>query len=243
MKAKYIKIIGIVLLTIPLSIQAQEKKTETSKEEEVKRLTEKLENQIAAASLQKRNGNTLKEITSYTGEITKWLYNLNYVYNAFELKVGNKTFVVEIPTKLGDKIRSLGNTVTVNGFIKENKNYSEEVINFVSIQAKGKIIYKEEGESFSFSSPDEFRNGKGKVTVTQYNNKGEAIGIIVDNYTVLRIPKHAANQISSMVQVGKTTVEYTGMEWKLNEGEVMRDKYKLIHCHTITIDGTQYLVR
>ena len=216
MKTKYLTLIAIALLMLmPIHLDAQEKK-------EI----------------------TLKQVSSFTGEIIKWLYDVNYIYNAFELKVGNKIYVVEFPTKLGSEIKALGNNVTVNGIVKGNKKYIAETIDMVNIQGKGKIIYKNQAKNtFYTSSLEKFRSGKGKIIASQMNEKKGIIGFIVDDYTVLRISAQAAEQLSQMIETNKTIIEYTGMEKKTESGEITKDNYKVIYCHTITINGTQYLVR
>lgn len=184
----------------------------------------------------------LREVSSFTGEITQWLHNASYIYNAFELKVSDKLYVVEFPTTLGTRIQAIGNNVTVNGIIKESKKYSEEVIDMVSIEGDGNIIYKNEEKGLWSMSSDEFKTGKGKVTTQQINERGKIIAFIVDEHTVLRIPSQFSEQLSQMIESDQTVIEYTGMEKKLEEGEITENKFQIVNCQTITINGKQYIV-
>jgi hypothetical protein len=71
------------------------------------------------ANAQEKNESALIPIPSFTGEVIKWHSNLDYIYYAFDFKVGDTVYVVEFPTTLGSKIRSLGNNVTIYGFITD----------------------------------------------------------------------------------------------------------------------------
>ena len=212
MRAKFLILMGIVLcMAIPTNIQAQEKKQEQK---------------------------TLKEIASFKGTIEKWNYNLNHIYNGFDLKVGDEIYHVEFPTTLGTKIRSIGNEVSVH-VIKEAGHW----VSLVSIQGKGEIIYAKNAENVtSLPLPDEFKSDKGKIMDPIINEWGKVIGFMVGNNTALMIPSQAAEQLSKMLEYN-AIVDYTGMVKKPKKGEVLRKGFVIIHCHTITINGTQYLVR
>ena len=213
MKAKFLIIIGIVLCAA-MPLHIQ-------------------------AQEKKQESKTITEISSFTGTIINWRTNINHIYCIFSLKVGDKTYFVEFPTTLGSKIRSIGDKVTVEGTLNKKTNQ----IDFISIKGKGEIIYKADADkSISFSSFGEFKSGKGEITGIVVHLKGW--GVEVDNNIVLRMPIQAAEQISQMYgKEEETIVEYTGMEMNYKKGEVAEKNYKIIYCHTITINGTQYLVR
>ena len=89
---------------------------------------------------------------------------------------------------------------------------------------------------------DQFVNGKGKVNQLLLNKKGEVQGYILNNGVLLRIPPHIARQLSQMVQID-ATIGYTGFEKSLKPGHVQAVGYKIVRSQTISVNGTQYMVR
>ena len=228
MKAKFLIIISIALcMAMPISIQAQEKKSDASS------------SNGTIVFPPAKNEKILTKVSAFTGTIVKWHSNVDYIYNAFDLKVGDEVYYVGFPTTLGSKIRSIGDNVTVNGTIKKEANK----IHLVSIKGKGEMIYaKNTDDATPIVLPDEFKSGKGKMTGQMINEWGKPIGIMVDDNIFLKMPLQAAEQLGIMLEYN-AIVEYTGMVKNLKKGEVADKSNIVIHCHTITINGTQYLVR
>lgn len=182
-----------------------------------------------------------QQITSYNGSVSEWSYNDDFVYDGLYLKTGESTLLVKFPPHLGQQIRSLGNSITVNGVLRYTPEGRQE-LKMVSISGKGRTIYDQKPVPHTTLPKEVFVNGSGKVSQIQINKKGDACGYILDNGVALRIPPHAILQLSEMVQVG-SAIDYTGVEKELKDGQVQAQKYKIVRCQTISVNGAQYMVK
>ncbi len=194
----------------------------------------------------KHHGRGFEQVTVYNGKIGELSYNDDYVYDGFYLQVNDQNLFVKFPPHLGSQIVPVlkkGSNVTVNGVIHYPRHGGQE-IKMVSMVVNGTTIYdtppmKPRGRGFR---NEEFVSGSGKITQLQVSKSGSLRGFVLDNKTILRVPPHNAYQLGQLVSVG-ATVSYTGGVKSKHEGEVAHDNYTIVHCNTITIDGTQYLVR
>jgi len=185
--------------------------------------------------------NQLEQVAAYSGSVTEWTYNDDFVYDGLYLRTGETTLFVKFPPHLGQQIRSLGNDMSVNGVLRYTREGRQEV-KMVSAVAKGQTVYDQKPAPLALPQQGSFITGNAKVNQIQINKRGEACGYILDNGVVLRIPPHIALQLSQMVQVG-STIGYTGIEKELKDGHVQAHNYKIVRSQTISVNGTQYMVK
>lgn len=183
----------------------------------------------------------LKQVATYSGIVTEWALNDDFVYDGLYLKTGETTLFVKFPPHLGQQIRSLGNNISVNGVLRYTPEGRQE-LKMVSVTANGQTIYDQKPAPRAVPQQESFITGNAKMKQIQINKRGEACGYILDNGVVLRIPPHIALQLSQMVQVG-STIGYTGIEKELKDGHVQAQNYKIVRSQTISVNGTQYIVK
>lgn len=183
----------------------------------------------------------LKQVATYSGIVTEWTYNDDFVYDGLYLKTGETTLFVKFPPHLAQQIRSVGNNISVNGVLRYTPEGRQE-LKMTSVTANGQTVYDQKPAPRTLPQQESFITGNAKVKQMQINKRGEACGYILDNGVVLRIPPHIALQLSQMVQVGYM-VGYTGIEKELKDGHLQAKNYKIVRSQTISVNGTQYMVK
>lgn len=183
----------------------------------------------------------LEQVATYSGRISEWTYNDDFVYDGLNLKTGETTLFVKFPPHLGKQIRSLGKSISVNGVVRYSPEGRQE-LKMVSISGNGKTVYDQKPAPRAIPHQESFVTGSAKVNQIQVNKRGEACGYMLDNQVILRIPPHIALQLSQMVQVG-SSIGYTGIEKELKDGQVQAQNYKIVRSQTISVNGTQYMVK
>jgi len=184
----------------------------------------------------------LEQVTTLSGTITEWMYNDDFEYNSFQLNTGSATVLVKFPPHLAQQVKSLGSKLSVSGVLKHSRNGSQEM-KMVSITGNGQTVHDQKPIRHTAPPQQEpFVSGEAKVSQMQISKSGAVSGYILDNGVVLRIPPRTAGQLAQMVQPG-TTIGYTGMEKVLKQGHVRTKNYKIVRSQTISVNGTQYLVR
>lgn len=188
----------------------------------------------------------LRQVSTFNGIVGELWYNDDYVYDGFYLQVNGETLFVKFPRHMGTQIVPVlkkGNSITVNGIIHYSP-HGEKEIRMVNIVVNGTTIYEMppmEPRIRPFIN-EELISGSGKIIGLQINKSGSLHGLVLDNKTILRIPPHNAYQLSQLVTPGET-ISFTGGVKPVAEGEVVHEKYTIVHCNTIALNGTQYLVR
>ena len=186
----------------------------------------------------------LKQVSTITGQITDWVSNDDYVYDGFYIQTAGEKLLVKFPAHIGAGLTSAlkkGSSVTVNGVSAISPTGAKEV-RMVSIVTGGKTFYDTPPAAPTTAPSPEFVTASGKIAQAQKNKRGDASGFILDNKTILRVPPHVAAQLSQTAVAG-ATVSYTGVKKSANNNEAKAENYTIIHCQTITINGTQYLTR
>ena len=243
MKAKFLILVGVVLWAImPMNAEAQEQKTEYRTEG-----LDTTEAFIRARSKMKTHrewleNRKIEEVFSFSGKIIQWHSNEDLIYDGFYLLTEDDTCLVRFEKTLGSRIRSIGHDVSLRGNIVKCSE-DIKVINLVNIKGEGDIIYSNGSYNGFFfrSNPVDFQKGEGKIKEFVYSKKQNIVGYILENDVILHVSTYATEQLSDSIQIG-TTIEYTGIERKIKDGEVAVGNYKNIHCQSITINGKQYLV-
>ena len=186
----------------------------------------------------------LQEITAFTGQVSGWVNNDDFVYTGLYLQTSSAKFLVNFPTHMGIELTTAiktGNTITVNGVEKTNSQ-GEKEIKLVSITANGTTINETPPVKPATPPAQEFINGSGKISELQKDKQGKVKGYILDNKTILRIPSNVAQQLNTVAIAG-SAITYSGAKQVLHTGEVAVASYTVIHCKTITINGKQYLTK
>lgn len=186
---------------------------------------------------------TLQQVTTYKGSVVKFTTNDDYVYDGFCMINNGDSLFVKFPPHLGAQITGAvktNSTVSVNG-VMNVAPMGEKEIKMISLTAAGKTI--SDTAAPAATPPSEiYASGNGKITQIQTNREGVANGFIVDGKTILRILPHIANQLATIAKAN-ADVAYTGMRKASNNGEVSTANYSIVHCKTITVNGSQYLVQ
>lgn len=180
------------------------------------------------------------EVKAFSGTVTEWSFNDDFIYRGFYLRSGQTAYYVSLPKYLGKAVRALGSELTVHGVVKETK--TGPVIRMVSVQGGGKTVYDLKPAASTTPSGEQFETGKAKITELYKNKKGEVYAFRLDNDTFLKIPSSLTRRLPQLERVG-SEIEYTGVIRPLKEGEEAVDHYKVVRCQTISLNGTQYLVR
>ncbi len=188
----------------------------------------------------------LQEITIYTGQAGDWVANNDYVYDGFYLQTNGTKQLVKFAPHLGEQLKASvknGSSITVKGVEHITPDGVKE-IRLMSLNAGGKMIADTGGKKpIPGSEPTEISaSGNGKISEVQKGKRGETIGFVLDNKTILRMPPHVAAQLDNTATTG-ATISYTGNKKAMHDGEVASGNYTIIHTKTITINGKEYLVR
>ena len=197
---------------------------------------------VVSASAQPGSHNgQLQQVTTVSGTVAEWTYNDDFEYDGLYLYSDDTKSLVKFPPHLAQQVRSLGNQLTVSGEIRKNPKGVQE-LKMTSISGNGQTVNDQKPVPRTTPVQEPFVHGEGKISQVQINAKGDVHGYILADSIILRIPPHTAKQLSQLIRKGAET-GYTGIEKALNPGHVRAFDYKIIHVQTISINGTQYMVR
>lgn len=193
---------------------------------------------------EKSKNNGLQEITIYTGTVEGWANNEDFIYDGFYLQTKSDKILVKFKPHLGSQIIDnikTGALVSVGG-VNCKKCKRGKMIMLVSVTNDGKTIIDTDPDKLNIKTAMELVSGTGNINDIQKNSKHGITGFILDNKTILRIPKHVAKKLVKMTEKGNN-ISYSGMKSSLKNGEVAKETYSIINCKTITINSKQYLVK
>lgn len=186
----------------------------------------------------------LQQVTSFSGKAGEWVNNDDYVYDGFYLQTGNEKLLVRFPVHMGSQLTAAvknGGNITVNGVLHFSP-VGEKEISMVSMVSGGQTIQETAPPAPVTAAVEEPVTASSKVKEFQKTERGDVNGFILDNKTILRVPPHIATQLSLLASAG-TTISYTGVKKPVQQGEAVSSNYSIVHCKTVTINGTQYLTR
>ena len=196
---------------------------------------------VSVSAQPEHHNGQLQQVITISGTVAEWTYNDDFEYDGLYLNTGNANILIKFPPHLAQQILALGNRLNVSGELRQNPEGLQE-LKMNSMSGNGQTIYDQKPVSKPASTQEPFVNGEGKVKQTQINKKGETVGYILENGVIIRIPPHIARQLSQIVQTG-ATMGYTGFQKSLNPGHVQAFDYKIIRVQTISVNGTQYMIR
>ena len=185
--------------------------------------------------------NQSRQLTTVVGTVAEWTYNDDFEFDGLLLNTGRENVIVKFRPHLAQQIKTLGNNLTVRGIFHTNRGGVEE-LRAESMSGNGQTVVAQSPNRNNARVRDPLVNGEGKVSQMQLCARNNIIGYILDNGIVLRLSIHSTQRLSQMVKVG-TVIEYSGVEFTLRPGHVRAYDYKIVRCQTISIDGTQYMVR
>ncbi len=184
----------------------------------------------------------LEQLTTVSGTVVEWTYNDDFVYDGLNLlSENNRRYFVKFPPHLGEQMMSVGKVLTVNGVLKYNRE-GEEELKLMDATGNGKTIYDQKPQPRAIPVQETFVNDNSEIAEVQINKHGDACGYIMKNGTILKIPPHVARQLMEMVKPGDM-IGYTGVLKRLKEGHVQSQDYQIVRCQTISVNGTQYVVK
>jgi len=183
----------------------------------------------------------LEQVTTVAGTVAEMTYNSDFEYDGLYLNTGAAKVFVKFPSHMAQQVRALGNTLSVSGVFRYSPEGVQE-LKMVSMSGSGQTVYDQRPIPDAMPPQEPFVSGSGKVAQLQFGKRGEVVGYFLDNGVILRTPPHVAWQLSQMLQVG-ATIGYTGFEKVLKTGHVRAAEYKVVHCQTIAVNGTQYMVK
>ncbi len=184
----------------------------------------------------------LQTVSTFKGTVAKLATNDDYVYDGFYMLSNGDSLLVKFPPHLGAQITSVakaGTTVSLTG-VMNTAPRGEKEVRMLTLTAGGTTLADTTARTAQ-PPADTYVSGNGTVTALQTNREGTVNGVVVDGKTILRIPPHIANQLTALKANG--TVAYTGMKKPVTSGEISAANYAIVHCKTITVNGTQYLVQ
>ena len=188
-------------------------------------------------------GEPLQQVTAIAGTVANWVNNDDFIYDGFYLQSSAGRVLVKFPPHLGAQlVKELkqGASITVNGVEALNPEGVKET-RMVNIVVNGQTIADTPPAPPTVPPAESAISGSGKITALKMDREGRVNGFMVDNKIILKTPPHVAAQLTNLLSTG-TDISFTGFKKPANNGEAMVGNYSIVHCQTITIKGTQYLV-
>lgn len=185
---------------------------------------------------------TMQTLSSFTGKIVSFLPNEDRIYDAFELDQNGIRQRVAFPKHLGKAIMAAakpGNTVTVNGFLEYSPAGVQE-IRLVSMSSGSQTVY----DIRKIPAPpaaEQFVAIESSIVDFKRNREGQVDGLILKDQSILHFPKHIGYQLASLKPCD--VVKATGYVEGPEEGVVAAEPHRMVRTETITLHGTNYLVR
>lgn len=186
----------------------------------------------------------LRQVTSFSGQVGEWVANYDFIYDGFYLQNNGQKTLVKFPARMGTQLKTAaktGSTISFNGVQDSGRN-AEKTIRLVSITLNGQTTYETPPAPPTLNTSEESATGTSKIISLQKNDMGDITGFVLENKTILKVPPHVAKQLAQTAVAG-TSLGYNGMKKVAGSGEVSSANYTIVHCQTITINGTQYLTR
>lgn len=190
------------------------------------------------------NKDTLEEVKTFTGELTGWAVNSDYIYGGFYLQVACTKYLVVFSPNMGKKLRRKikANTIlSIEGY-EVLLASNEKVIKLISFKDEFGNIYHVQTAAIAKERIGRSMKGNGKINELQKDIHDKDEGFVLDNQIILRMPQANLEEMKKIALVG-THVSYNGKKQRLPKGEVVLMDYTVIFCNSVIIDGKEYLTR
>jgi hypothetical protein len=202
-------------------------------------------------------------LSTYTGTVKEFVANPDFIYDAFLLTIDSKETRVAFPKHLGEQVLQLakkGQTVSVTGFYDEK--HREGGFGEKHQEGGSDEKRKDSGPEFRLVSltsgtttlrdtpPVQPAQPPVPTAVTLQSSiaeflhdpEGRINGVMLKDGTLVRVPPHVGYQLLGSLKAGDEIKVYGYVKPKRG-GEVYSKDVKVVGAETITINGTEYLVR
>lgn len=191
-------------------------------------------------SRKKSKSSSLQEIKSYSGKITQWEHNTYYKVNGFYLETENETLLVRFNPNLAAKIKKLDEQVKVKGTISKHSTTKKKIIRMVEVQDIKDTVHSNPTIAVYKKISIDGNLISGSAKITQIKGKRKNIfTCTLDNHVRLNFCFFRETIALQELQTGMS-IEYTGYEIPLQEGEIIDGENKVIFCKSLTINGNLY---
>ncbi len=187
---------------------------------------------------------TSEQVKTFSGELTGWAVNSNYVFEGFYLQVACTKYLVMFSPNMGKKLRrklKVNTILSITG-AEVTLASGEKVIRLVSFKDEDGNTHNTPTAAITKEKAGRVMKGKSQINELQKNNQGKDEGFVLDNQIILRMPLENLEKMKKIALVG-IKVSYIGEKQKLSYGEVVSMDYTVIYCNTMTINGKEYLTR
>ncbi|MDU0370649.1 hypothetical protein ACFPAF_09620 [Hymenobacter endophyticus] len=187
----------------------------------------------------------VQELSDFSGTLTQYVAtNDEQIVDGFVLNTGSATDTVRLPRHAAQQLMAAakaGSRVTVNGYRHTGPD-GRAALHMVSLTAGGQTI-KPTPPTPSATPPTEASTTvKGTVSSLRKDREGRVNGLILNDQTIVRVPPHAAEQLSAKLRTG-ATIEATGYLHTPRTGEVALRPVRSLRAETLTLDGVRFLLR
>jgi hypothetical protein len=191
-------------------------------------------------------------LTTISGTVGQLTASDDFIFDGFVLNTaGGKTSsanpatTVKFPPHLGQQVQQAlkpGTTVNVTGYSEANPA-GESMFRMTSLTAgKNTVLDAPPAAPDPSAAAPALVTETARVTDYRLGRDGRVNGFVLDNRTIVRIPPHAAFQLTNLAKKG-STITVQGYQRPLRVGQVQLEKTNVLRASVLTINGQQYLVR
>jgi len=186
----------------------------------------------------------LISLTTVTGTVGQLLANDDFVFDGFMINTGSGTpMLVKFAPHLGQQVQKAiksGSNVRVTGHT-ETRPEGDVQLTLTSLTVGTSTIVDTPPVAPTPTTPT-LVTATGKVADYRLDRSGRVNGLVLDNKVVVRVPPHAAYQLTNVATKG-STITVQGYPKVLRDGQVQLEKTDILRASILTINGQQYLVR
>jgi hypothetical protein len=187
----------------------------------------------------------VQALSDFSGTITGYTAaNDDQVYDAFGFKTSTGTDTVRFPRHLGQALLAAakpGSTVTITGFRGTNPQ-GRAALHLVSLSSGGQTLRNTPPAPPTTPPTEETVTVRSSVQRLAQGPDGRTTALVLADGTVLRLPPAAAEQLAQKLKTG-AAVAATGTLRTARPGEVAARPVRVVNAQTLTLDGSQFLVR
>ncbi|WP_426489919.1 hypothetical protein [Hymenobacter sp. 102] len=187
----------------------------------------------------------VQELSDFSGTLTQYVAtNDEQIVDGFVLNTGSATDTVRLPRHAAQQLMAAakaGSRVTVTGFRHPGPD-GRAALHLVSLTAGGQTIKPTPPTPPATPPTEASSTVKGTVSSLRKDRQGRVNGLIMSDQTIVRVPPHAAEQLSAKLRTG-ATVEATGYLHTPRPGEVALRPVRSLRAETLTLDGVRFLLQ
>lgn len=188
---------------------------------------------------------SVQELSDFSGTLTQYVAtNDEQLVDGFVLNTGSATDTVRLPRHAAQQLMAAakaGSRVTVTGFRHTGPD-GRAALHLVSLTAGGQTIKPTPPTPPTTPPTEASSTVKGTISSLRKDREGRVNGLIMSDQTIVRVPPHAAGQLSAKLRTG-ATVEATGYLHTPRPGEVALRSVRSLRAETLTLDGVRFLLQ